>query len=93
MSKLRSDAKEFIPTHAPGTKLMSSSGQQVAITGYDAHIPQSTAEKMGYTNIGKVSDSEMNDIMRTAKKYRGTGRKRKHRRTAKKTRNVRRRKH
>ena len=92
MSKLRSEAKEFIPTHTPGTKLMSPSGQPVAITSYDAYIPKPTAEKLGYAEKGRVSESEMKDIMSTAKKYRA-GRKRKHRRTAKKVRNVRRRKH
>lgn len=92
MSKLTSEAKEYIPTHAPGSKLMSPSGQQVGITTYDAYIPKSTADKMGYKEMGKLSDQENKDIMSTAKKYRG-GIKRKHKRTAKKSRRVRRRKH
>ena len=92
MSKLRSEAKEYVPTHSPGTKMVSPSGQTVAITSYDAYIPKSAADKMGYVEMGKTTKEEEKSMMETAKKYRA-GRKRKNRKTVKKSRKVRRRKH
>lgn len=89
MSKLSAKAKEYVPTHSPDTVLKSPSGQKVAITTYDAYVPKATAEKMGYTEMGTMSAEEKKGLVATAKQYRA-GRKRKMRKTAKKSRKLRR---